>query len=235
MRTTVFNQMMANQTANALYDTGSYLVDFSRPRENWFTWKSGIQAPVYCNCRYLNTSYQAYDLCAGFFEEVIYSAYPDVQLIVGLATAGIPWAARVATRLHLPMSFVRSEMKAHGVGKLVECHPQKGFRAVIVDDLCSSGSSLEKAIDALQAEYQISTLGFVTITNWCFESMWTRFAPYNLRIHSLTSYPNILEAGVSLGKLSEAEACMLLDFYRSPGSYTWPLLGGEANHGNRSI
>ncbi len=225
MRTTVFSQSLANQTAKALYDTGSYLVDFSRPREDWFVWKSGIKAPVYCNCRYLNTSYEAYELCASFFEEIVRIAYPDAQLIVGLATAGIPWAARVASKTHLPMCFVRSVEKAHGIGKLVECNPPKGLRAVIIDDLCSSGGSIEKAIDALQEEYQITTLGFVTVTNWCFDSMWKRFDPRDLRILSLTSYPNILDVGVQLGKLTREEASMLLEFYRTPSSYSWPFLG----------
>lgn len=225
MRTTVWNDEIGDHTAKLLFETGSYLVDFERQREDWFLWKSGIRAPCYCNCRYLNRSYLAYEACTAYIETIIRLKFPETQIVVGLASAGVSWAARIATRLTLPMSFVRGSAKTYGVGKLVEGNPERGIKGVVIDDLCGSGDTILRAIEALEWEYQIKTLGVITITNWCFESMWTKFDPLNLGgIYSLTSYPNLLKVGVANGHLTQAQADMLAEFYRAPKTYDWPLL-----------
>lgn len=228
MRTTVWNEEIADYTAELLFETGSYLVDFERPREDWFLWKSGIRAPSYCNCRFLNRSYEAYEACTNNLESIIQLKFSDdIQAIVGLATAGVSWAARIAARLALPLSFVRTIPKQYGVGKLIEGNPERGIKAVIIDDLCGSGETVYKAIKALEWEFQIETLGFVTITNWCFESMWEKFDSMDIGIYSLTSYPNLLKVGVEKNYLTEEQASMLREFYQSPWTYQWDLLKKE--------
>lgn len=224
MRSTVWNEEIGENTARRLFETGSYLVDFSLPREKWFKWKSGIMAPCYCNCRYLNRSYEAYEESTAYFETIARLKFPDADLIVGLASAGVSWAARIAARFRLPMSFVRTVKKEHGVGGLVEGQPEKGAKAVIIDDLCGSGGTIYSAIEAMRKEFEIQTLGFITITNWCFEHMWERFEGQGLGIYSLTSFPQILRVGQQLGHLSEENAKMLYDFYLSPKKYEWPGL-----------
>jgi orotate phosphoribosyltransferase len=228
MRTTVWNDEIGDHTAKLLFETGSYLVDFKKPREEWFLWKSGIRAPCYCNCRYLNRSYLAYEACTAYIETIIRLKFPETQIIVGLASAGVSWAARIATRLTLPMSFVRGSAKAYGVGKLVEGNPEHGIKGVIIDDLCGSGDTILKAVEALEWEFQIKTLGVITITNWCFESMWSKFDSLNLAgVYSLTSYPNLLKVGVANNHLLQEQSDMLTEFYHAPKIYDWPLLKKE--------
>ena len=224
MKTTVWNEAMADNTAKLLFESGSYLVDFSKPKEDWFIWKSGIRAPCYCNCRYLNRSFQAYEACSAYLESIVRLEFPDTQIVVGLASAGVSWATRIASRLLLPMSFVRGTPKSYGVSKLVECSPDRGLKAIIIDDLCGSGDSALNAIQALEWEYQIETLGLVTITNWCFESMWKKFDPLEIKVLSLTSYPNILKIGVEKNELTPEQAEMLQEFYKAPRTYKWPDL-----------
>ncbi len=74
MKTTVWNQEIGDHTAQLLFETESYLVDFNRKREDWFVWKSGIRAPCYCNCRYLNRSYLAYEACTAYIETIFVSS-----------------------------------------------------------------------------------------------------------------------------------------------------------------
>ncbi len=224
MRSTVWNDEIGENTARRLFETESYLVDFGRPRDQWYEWKSGIRAPCYCNCRYLNRSYQAYEESTAYFETIARLKFPDVDLIVGLASAGVSWAARIAARFRLPLSFVRTTKKSYGVGELVEGQPERGAKAVIIDDLCGSGGTINSAINAMRNEFDIQTVGFITITNWCFEHMWDQFDGLDLSIHSLTSYPQILKVGQELGKITTKQAEMLGDFYRSPKHYTWPDL-----------
>ncbi|HEY4521265.1 MAG TPA: hypothetical protein VJL57_02590, partial [Candidatus Paceibacterota bacterium] len=89
MKTTVWNQEIGDHTAQLLFETESYLVDFNRKREDWFVWKSGIRAPCYCNCRYLNRSYLAYEACTAYIETIIRLKFPETQIVVGLASAGV--------------------------------------------------------------------------------------------------------------------------------------------------
>ncbi len=51
--TPVWREDVADEVAETLIETGSYIVDFSLPPEQWFKWKSGVIAPCYCDCRVL--------------------------------------------------------------------------------------------------------------------------------------------------------------------------------------
>ena len=53
------------------------------------------------------------------FAELI-KELPDVDVIAGTATAGIPHAAFVSERLDLPMIYVRSSAKDHGKQNAIE-------------------------------------------------------------------------------------------------------------------
>jgi len=175
----------------------------------------------------LNRSYEAYEAATAYIETTVRLRFQEVQLIVGLASAGVSWAARISSRLRLPMSFVRTVQKKYGIGKLVEGNPENNAKAVIIDDLCGGGDTIFNAIEALKSEYQVQTLGVVTITNWCFKHMWERFDPINVKVHSLTSYPHILRIGVRTGRLTEEQAAMLREFYRAPLTYDWPQISKD--------
>ena len=67
-----------------------------------FTWVSGIKSPVYCDNRMTMSYPEVRDRIAEGFCEVIRKQFPDVEIIAGTATAGIPHAAWVAQKLNLP-------------------------------------------------------------------------------------------------------------------------------------
>ena len=90
-----------------------------RPEEP-FTWASGIKAPIYCDNRLL-LSYpkERHHVLEGL-TKAIKERFPEVEYIMGTATAGIPHAAIVAEALSLPMGYVRSGAKKHGKGIQIE-------------------------------------------------------------------------------------------------------------------
>ncbi|EQC80737.1 Orotate phosphoribosyltransferase [Enterococcus sp. HSIEG1] len=88
---------------------------FLRPNEP-FTWASGIKSPIYCDNR-MTMSYPAVrKAIASGLAAQIKEHFPDVEVIAGTATAGIPHAAWVADILDLPMVYIRSKAKDHGKG-----------------------------------------------------------------------------------------------------------------------
>lgn len=115
-----------------------------------FTWASGLKSPIYCDNRQLLGFPEARDLIVAALAARAQALAPT--LIAGAATAGVPWAAMVADRLKLPMAYVRPAPKNHGMGRQVEGPLARGHRAVLIEDLISTGMSSLKCADALRAE-----------------------------------------------------------------------------------
>ena len=92
------------QVAQALLDTKAV---FLQPSD-MFTWASGIKSPIYCDNRITLSDHKARTLIKDSFVEMIKSKYPKVEVIAGVATAGIPQAALIADAMALPMVYVRS-------------------------------------------------------------------------------------------------------------------------------
>lgn len=75
----------------------------------------------------------------------------EFDVIVGVATGGIPWASMVAYELKTPLAYVRSEKKEHGKTSIVEGEIKPGFKAVIVDDVATTGKSIRSAAEILRS------------------------------------------------------------------------------------
>ena len=133
---------------------------FLRPQEP-FTWASGIKSPIYCDNRLILTAPEARDLVERAIAETVRREYPQAQVLMGTATAGIAHAAIAAYLLGLPMGYVRSSSKDHGRQNRIEGKLVPGQKVVVVEDLISTGGSVLDAVDALR-EAGAEVLGVVT-------------------------------------------------------------------------
>ncbi len=59
--------------------------------DNFFTWTSGIESPIYCDNRQIISYPQHRKVVVDEFVDYIKTNFPDTDLIAGTATAGIPW------------------------------------------------------------------------------------------------------------------------------------------------
>jgi orotate phosphoribosyltransferase len=209
----------ALEVANSLVKTGAYRVNVKLPRDKWYTWRSGIKAPCYCDCRALCGHALDRRLVAATLVESVRDTFPKADLIVGMATGGIPWADAVANELDLPLAYVRSTAKPHGIGGLVECSPPKSTAAIIIDDLVASGESIKQAAHALAQEANITTIGVQSIVNWGFLKMHRTLSEVTFR--ALTSYPQILTLALNHSLIDEQEFVDLIGFYQNPSSHQW--------------
>ena len=110
---------------------------FLRPQEP-FTWASGIKSPIYCDNRLILTAPEARDLVERAIAETVKREYPQAQVLMGTATAGIAHAAIAAHLLGLPMGYVRSSSKDHGRQNRIEGKLVPGQKVVVVEDLIST-------------------------------------------------------------------------------------------------
>src|SRR5687768_7916694 len=73
------------QTAESLVKTGAYHVDMSLSPDDWYTWRSGIKAPCYCDCRQLNANADAREQVTDALTDAVRLTFPEANLVVGMA------------------------------------------------------------------------------------------------------------------------------------------------------
>ena len=97
-----------------------------------FTWASGIKSPIYCDNRLVLSFPEKRSVVVQGFVELIQKEYAEAEVIVGTATAGIPWGAMVADKLEKPFGYVRSSNKSHGKGNKIEGTSNRGPRLLLL-------------------------------------------------------------------------------------------------------
>ena len=178
---------------------------------NYFTWTSGIQSPIYCDNR-ITMSYPSIrrEIAAGMVE-VIKEKYPAVEVIAGTATAGIPHAAWVSELLDLPMIYVRDSAKKHGKINQIEGRVLEGQKVVIIEDLISTGLSSLKVAKALR-EAGAEVLGVVAIFSYELTKAHEAFSQAEVEYVTLTNYPVLVEEAVVSDFIHQDDVEKLLEW-----------------------
>lgn len=192
---------------------------FFRPDEP-FIWASGIKSPVYCDNRLTLTAPEVRTLIENSIADVIKEEYPEADVIMGTATAGIAHAAITAHILGLPMGYVRSGAKDHGRGNQIEGQLNKGDKVVIVEDLISTGGSVIDAATALR-NAGAEVLGIVSIFTYGMKKGLDRLAQENLKNISLTNFDVISEVAVDESYILPEDRERLLAFRNNPSDEGW--------------
>ena len=183
---------------------------FLRPSEP-FTWASGIKSPIYCDNRLTLSDVAVREDVENGLTELIRTYFPDVEVLMGTATAGIAHAAIVATKMNLPMGYVRSGSKDHGRQNQIEGRLLPGQKVVVVEDLISTaGSSLEVVEVLRQAGAEV--LGMVSIFTYGLQKGLDRLAAARVENHSLSNLDVLAEIAVKEGYISENEKSELIQF-----------------------
>ncbi|WP_122644955.1 orotate phosphoribosyltransferase [Enterococcus mediterraneensis] len=190
---------------------------FLSPNEP-FTWASGIKSPIYCDNR-ITMSYPAIrkEIAAGLAEK-IKENYPDVEVIAGTATAGIPHAAWVADILDLPMVYIRSKAKDHGKGNQIEGRITDGQKMVVIEDLISTGGSVLEACEAAKRE-GADVLGVAAIFTYELPKGKARFEEAKTPLVTLTNYSALLEVALETDYINQEDMKLLKDWKEDPENW----------------
>lgn len=185
-----------------------------------FTWASGIQSPIYCDNRLILSYPRERKVVEAALAEAVRSKFPEVEMLMGTATAGIPHAALVADELELPMGFVRGKAKDHGKGNAIEGRIQEGIRVVVIEDLISTGGSSMDVVNTLK-EAGCEVLGVVAIFTYGMAKARERFAKAQLPLVTLTDYDELLNVAVAQNYLKAEDEARLKQFMADPSSQDW--------------
>ena len=124
---------------------------FKWDRDKGFTLASGATSPFYVDCRVL----MAHPGPRALVAQLAFDAMKDlsVDCIGGLELGAISISTAISDHAHRSKKdwrtfVVRKQAKDHGTGKLIEGAAAAGDRALVVDDVLTSGGSVIKAVQA---------------------------------------------------------------------------------------
>ena len=183
---------------------------FLRPNEP-FTWASGIKSPIYCDNRLTLSDVAVREDVENGLAETIKQYYPETEVLMGTSTAGIAHAAITATKLNLPMGYVRSGANDHGRQNQIEGKLLPGQKVVVVEDLISTAGSCLEVVEVLR-EAGAEVLGIVSIFTYGMKKGLNRLEEAKVENHSLSNLDVLAEVAVKEGYISAQEKVELIQF-----------------------
>src|ERR1700742_1845965 len=132
-----------------------------------FTLSSGGKSDYYIDCRTTTLHAHGSELTGRVFLELIQQQGWKPQAVGGLTMGADPIVVAtsvISSQAGNPIHgfLVRKAEKAHGMGRRVEGFQEKGARVVIVDDVCTTGSSTIQAIEAAR-EFGFNIIGVICL------------------------------------------------------------------------
>ena len=139
---------IARLSASMLLEIGAVHFNAEEP----FTLASGLPSPTYIDCRKLISYPRIRSTLMDFLAVTVMreAGFEVFDNIVGGETAGIPFAALMAERLALPMTYVRKKPKGYGRNARIEGEMTEGQRVLLVEDLTTDGGSKLSFVDAIR-------------------------------------------------------------------------------------
>ena len=184
---------------------------YLKPEEP-FTWASGIQSPIYTDNRVTLAYPETRTLIEDGFVEKIRAEFPDVEVIAGTATAGIPHGAIIADKMNLPFAYIRSKPKDHGAGNQIEGRVAPGQKMVVIEDLISTGGSVLDAIAAAKRE-GADVIGAAAIFTYELPKAEKNFNEAGVKLVTLSNYTELIHLAEQEGYIN-AEGLALLKRFK---------------------
>lgn len=184
-------QEIGEAAAKILLDTKSVLFNAKEP----FVLTSGKLSPVYIDCRRLIAFVEERsDLMDMAAEILLGEIAEDIGYAAGGETAGIPYAAFIAERLHKPMLYIRKKPKGFGRMAQIEgtFHGEKKPKVLLIEDLQTDGGSKKVFIDALRDAGAEIKHAFVVFHYGIFEQSKKNMDDMGITLHELTNWWHVL-------------------------------------------
>jgi orotate phosphoribosyltransferase len=113
---------------------------------------SGKKSPYYIDLRQTISSPITMDWIANSLTRIVLNEIgrEKIDKILGVPTAGVPFATVVSQKLGIPLIYYRHARKEHGVRKKIEGILERNDRVLIVDDLITTGESVIEASEVVR-------------------------------------------------------------------------------------
>ncbi|MBI2144508.1 orotate phosphoribosyltransferase [Candidatus Woesearchaeota archaeon] len=205
---------IAEEVAEVLLKSGAVLL---RPKEP-FRFTSGILSPIYCDNRLLLSKVEEREKIVSCFIEKATEKKVEADIIAGIATASISWAALVAGKLKKPMIYIRKEAKQHGMKNLVEGNLEKGKDVLVVEDLISTGStSLGAVVAAREAGGAVNRC--LAIFTYEMRVATEGFKQLKCELLTLSNFTTLVRVAAQKGYIKKDDLDAMTEWSKDPA--TW--------------
>lgn len=167
-------------------------VDFNTKK--LFTYASGLKGPTYVDCRRIISFPRVRATLMDFMAATVMrdAGFEAFDNVAGGETAGIPFAAMVAERLGLPMTYVRKKPKGYGRNARIEGVMTEGQRVLLVEDLTTDGGSKLSFVDAIRDTGASCAHTAVIFYYGIFPETTQRLADHGVALHHLCTWWDVL-------------------------------------------
>ena len=216
---------MARLTARMLLEIKAVHFNAETP----FTLASGLPSPTYIDCRKLISHPRIRATLMDFLTVTVMrnAGFEAFDNIAGGETAGIPFAAFVAERMGLPMTYVRKKPKGYGRNARIEGEMKEGQRVLLVEDLTTDGGSKVKFAEAIRTAGARCDHTVVVFYYDIFKDAPEKLRGHGLELHWLATWWDVLAEARAQAHFDTATLDAVEAFLNDP-------LAWSAAHGGRA-
>lgn len=183
-----------------------------------FVWGNGWNSPIYNDDRRILSYPDVRNFIKVEMAKTIIEQYPEADVVAAVSVAAIPFASVVADALGLPLVYVLSTPKDHGLENLIEGDLKLGQKVVMIEDVVATGGGSIKAAEVIKmAGGEVE--GGVCVFNYEFPSSVKRLRDANIHIDSLCTYDVLVETAVDINYIHNSDENALKEWRKDPSSW----------------
>ncbi len=202
---------IAEEVAELLLKSEAIMLRPQKP----FKFSSGILSPIYCDNRLLLSKVNERERIVDAYISKIKEEKLEFEVVAGIATASIPWAALIADKLKKPMIYIRKAAKDHGKENLIEGGLEKGQRVLVVEDLVSTGGTSLSSVEAARKEGAVVE-SCIAIFTYEMEIAVKAFIEANCKLLTLSGFSTLVEIAANKGYIEHDETELLKKWSMNP-------------------
>ena len=186
-----------------------------------FTLASGLPSPTYIDCRKLISHPRIRATLMDFLTVTVMRnvGFESFDNIAGGETAGIPFAAFVAERMALPMTYVRKKPKGYGKNARIEGDMTAGQRVLLVEDLTTDGGSKLSFVDAIRDTGANCAHTAVIFYYGIFPETEKTLGDHGVSLHHLCTWWDVLDEAKAQGSFDANTLQGVEEFLRDPRAW----------------
>jgi orotate phosphoribosyltransferase len=208
---------IARLTARMLLEIEAVHLNADAP----FTLASGLPSPTYIDCRKLISFPRIRSTLMDFLAVTVMrnAGLEAFDNVAGGETAGIPFAALVAERMALPMTYVRKKPKGYGRNARIEGAMSEGQRVLLVEDLTTDGGSKIGFVDAIRDTGATCAHTAVIFYYGIFPETETTLGEHGVTLHHLCTWWDVLAEARAQGAFDAATLDGVESFLNDPRAW----------------
>lgn len=210
-------QEIARLTARMLLEIQAVHFNAAEP----YTYASGAKGPTYIDCRKLISYPRIRGTLMDFLAATVMrnAGFEAFDNVAGGETAGIPFAAFMAERMGLPMSYVRKKPKGYGRNARIEGAMGEGQRVLLVEDLTTDGGSKLSFVDAIRETGATCGHTAVIFFYGIFPDTTERLSAHGVTLHHLCTWWDVLAEARAQASFDDATLAEVERFLSDPRAW----------------